>query len=171
MSHHHAWCNLRLETHTSLLYHVHLYQVRLASHPPHHIPMVSTTCFVVLYPMLVHSLTCVCCVWCDCHVRQCVWLRKRKTCVSCTPHELVCVRFVPFCLSCDGGWFCFLSLDCRDCARICMCGWAVDVICHNENCAPFLIPSAMPFCRRKPVPGIRPQKKPKNNKKKILLLC
>ena len=49
----------------------------------------------------------------------CLW---HKMYLCCTPHELVCVRFEPFCLSCDGDWFCFLSLDCHDCARIRMCG-------------------------------------------------
>ena len=67
------------------------------------------------------------CVLFACRFSMAAWLwindllmAQRYLC--CTPHELVCVRFVPFCLSCDGDWFCFLSLDCHDCARIRMCG-------------------------------------------------
>lgn len=37
-------------------------------------------------------------------------------------HELVCVRFVPFVYPVMVTGLCFLSLDCRDCARIRMCG-------------------------------------------------
>ena len=42
--------------------------------------------------------------------------------VSCSLHELVCVRFVSFVYPVMVTGLCFLSLDCRDCARIRMCG-------------------------------------------------
>ena len=115
------------------------------------------------------------CVLFACRFSMAAWLwindllmAQRYLC--CTPHELVCVRCVPFCLSCDGDWFCFLSLDCRDCARICMCGWAVDVICHDENCAPFLIQSAMPYVDEGCEPSrqfVRKETQKKKNNKTI----
>ena len=65
--------------------------------------------------------------------------------VSCSLHELVCVRFVPFVYSVMVTGLCFLSLDCRDCARIRMCGEQLMLYATMKNCAPFLIhPSIHP---------------------------